>query len=111
MSGGHEACSPHLSALTLAALTLVMVACLRDHEVEQIGVCGSPLGGLERGSEDRERQAATVLHSPWSQGRIARRKSDRRSSLGIGVRDYMEPGGHHDALDLVLARRLLAAGR
>src|SRR5438552_16622969 len=43
-----------------------------------------PFGGLEPGSDVRERQAALVLHLPWSQGRIARRKPGRRCWLGVG---------------------------
>ena len=82
MSGGHEACSPQLSALTL-----VMVACLGDHEAGQIGVCGLALEGLEPGSEVREHQVATVLHSPWSQRRIARRSpaATRRLASASGI--------------------------
>ena len=82
---------------------------LRDYDVEQIGVCGStPLEGSGLRSEDEARQAAVVLRSPWSRGRTARRRPDRRFQPGIGVRDYVVPG--HDAVDLVLAGRPLAAG-
>ena len=88
MSGGHEACSLHLSALTL-----VMVACLGDHEAGQIGVCGLALEGLEPGSEVREHQGRHGLALALVPGEDRQKKSGRRSSPGVGVRDFMEPGG------------------
>jgi uncharacterized protein YndB with AHSA1/START domain len=75
---------------------MALVAFLRDHDVRQVGVCGSRPWTV---------RAVTVLRRPGSRRRIASRKPGR----GGLMRKVCVMAGHRDALRTVRVERSIAA--